>query len=50
VAKLEDNRVLKTATEARQAERGPTVLVLLTISLGLTVVILTGLYMVYFRA
>jgi hypothetical protein len=50
MAKLEDNQIVETATEARQAERGTTILVLLAVSLGLTVVVLAGLYMVYFRA
>ena len=49
MAKLENGRIVETPTEARQAERGPTVLVLLSVSLALTVVILAGVWMIFFR-
>ena len=47
--KLEDDRVVETATEARQAERGPSILVVLAISVGLAVLILGSLWMIFFR-
>jgi hypothetical protein len=41
--------ITETATEARQAEPGPSVLLLLTISTGLAVVILGFVWFVFFR-
>ncbi|WP_420965898.1 hypothetical protein [Bradyrhizobium sp. B120] len=49
MAKLEDGRIVETPTEARQAERGPSMLVLLTVSLGMAVIILAGVWMIFFR-
>jgi hypothetical protein len=41
--------IIETPTEARQAEPGPSVLALLTISTGLAVLILAGIWFVFFR-
>lgn len=49
MAKLENGRIVETPTEARQAERGPSVLVLLTASLGLAVIILASIWMIFFK-
>ena len=43
-------QIIETPTEARQAERGPSVLALLTASTGLAVLILGVLWFVFFRA
>ena len=50
MAKLENDRIVETATEARQGERGPTMLVVLAISVGLAVLILGALWMIFFRS
>ena len=42
-------RIVETATEARQAEPGPSVLVLLTVSTGLAILILGVVWFVFFR-
>ena len=44
-----DGRIVETATEARQAEPGPSVLALLCASLGLAVLILGVVWFVFFR-
>jgi hypothetical protein len=44
-----DHRIVETATEARQAERGPSVLALLTASTGLAILILGVIWFVFFR-
>ncbi len=49
MAKLENERVVETATEARQGERGPSMLVLLIASIALAVVILGAVWMIYFK-
>jgi hypothetical protein len=41
--------IIETTTEARQAERGPSMLVLLAISTCLAIVILGGIWFVFFR-
>jgi hypothetical protein len=41
--------IIETPTEARQAEPGPSVLLLLIVSLGLAVIILAGVWFVFFR-
>jgi hypothetical protein len=43
------DRIVETATEARQAEAGPSVLALLTVSTGLAVLILGVVWFVFFR-
>jgi hypothetical protein len=40
---------ITTATEARQGERGPSVLALLLVSIGLAVLILGVIWFVWFR-
>ena len=40
--------IIETPTEARQAERGPSVFMLLVISLGLAVLILGGVWFAFF--
>jgi hypothetical protein len=42
-------QVVETPTEARQAEPGPSVLALLSVSLGLAVLILGIVWFVFFR-
>jgi hypothetical protein len=49
MATRDHNRVVETATEARQGERGPSVLALLAISTGLAVLILGVVWFVFFR-
>jgi hypothetical protein len=44
-----EGRIVETPTEARQAEPGPSVLALLTISTGLAVLILGVVWFVFFR-
>jgi hypothetical protein len=44
-----ERQIVETATEARQAEPGPSVLLLLIVSLGLAVLILGGVWFVFFR-
>jgi hypothetical protein len=45
----ERHQIVETPTEARQAEPGPSVFALLTISTGLAVLILGTLWFVFFR-
>lgn len=47
--KIEDDRITETATEARQAEPGPSILVLLVISLGIAALVLAVVWFVFFR-
>jgi hypothetical protein len=49
MAKLEDDRIVETATEARQAEPGPTIFFVLAISVGLAILILGAVWFVFFR-
>ncbi|MHC2436874.1 hypothetical protein [Bradyrhizobium sp. USDA 4451] len=42
-------QIIETPTEARQAEPGPSVLALLTASIGLAVLILGLVWLVFFR-
>ncbi|MDI4238937.1 hypothetical protein AAFX91_25055 [Bradyrhizobium sp. 31Argb] len=44
-----DGRIVETTTEARQAEAGPTVAALLSISTGLAVLILGVIWFAFFR-
>jgi len=44
-----DGRIVETATEARQAEPGPSVLAIVIASTGLAIVILLGLWFAFFR-
>ncbi len=43
------HQVVETSTEARQAERGPSVLALLAVSIGLAVLILGVVWFAFFR-
>jgi hypothetical protein len=43
------DQIIETATEARQAEPGPSVLALLTVSTGLAMLILGVVWFVFFR-
>ena len=43
------DQIIETPTEARQAEPGPSVLVLLTVSTGLTILILAAVWFLFFR-
>jgi hypothetical protein len=49
MANLEKGRIVETPTEARQAEPGPSVLTLLIVSLALAIIILGGVWIVFFR-
>jgi hypothetical protein len=49
MATRRDGRIVETPTEARQGERGPSVLALLTVSTSLAVLILGVLWFVFFR-
>ncbi|MDB5567846.1 MAG: hypothetical protein JWP84_4412 [Tardiphaga sp.] len=49
MATKQDDLIVETATEARQAEPAPSVLALLTISTGLAVLILGVAWFVFFR-
>jgi hypothetical protein len=48
MARQENGRIVETPTEARQAEPGPSVLVVLATSLGLAVIILGAVYLIFF--
>ena len=50
MATRENQQIVETPTEARQAEPGPSVLSLLTISTGLAVLILGVIWFVFFRS
>jgi hypothetical protein len=45
----ENHQIVETPTEARQAEPGPSVLALLTVSTGLAVLILGVVWFAFFR-
>jgi hypothetical protein len=49
MATKKDQRIVETATEARQGERGPSVLAMLIASTGLAIVALLALWFVFFR-
>ena len=49
MATEERRPIIESTTEARQAERGPSVLALLTVSTGLAVLILGVIWFVFFR-
>jgi hypothetical protein len=49
MATKQHGQVVETPTEARQAEPGPSVLALLVVSVGLAVLILGGVWFVFFR-
>jgi hypothetical protein len=49
MATKQQGRIVETPTEARQAEPGPSVLALLSISTGLAILILGIVWFVFFR-
>ena len=49
MATKHQDQIVETAREARGAEPGPSVLALLTVSTGLAVLILGGVWFVFFR-
>ena len=49
MATRQDGRIVETPTEARQAEPGPSVLALLSVSTGLAILILGIVWFVFFR-
>ena len=49
MAKKKNGQIVETATEARQGERGPSVLLLLLVSTCLAVIVLGGVWYVFFR-
>jgi hypothetical protein len=49
MARVENERIVETTTEARGAERGPTVRNVLIWSLGLVVVAFAIVYFMFFR-
>jgi hypothetical protein len=49
MATIRDHQIVETPTEARQAERGPSVLALLSVSTGLAVLILGVVWFAFFR-
>ena len=49
MVKQQNGQIVETPTDARQAEPGPSVLKLLTISLALAVIVLGAVWMIFFR-
>jgi hypothetical protein len=49
MATRQHRQIIETPTEARQAEPGPSVLALLTVSTGLAILILGVIWFVLFR-
>jgi len=49
MATRQQRRIVEPPTEARQAEPGPSVLALLTVSVGLAMLILGVIWFVFFR-
>jgi hypothetical protein len=49
MAKKEDGRIVESATEARQAEPGPSILMLLIVSVGLAVLLMGVVWFAFFR-
>lgn len=47
--KSRDGTIVGTPTEARQAEPGPSIFLVLTSSVGLTVIILGAIYLLFFK-
>lgn len=48
MARKEDGRIVETAIEARQAEPGPSILALLTMSTGLAILLMAVVWFVFF--
>jgi hypothetical protein len=49
MATKQQGHIVETPTEARQAERGPSVFALLTVSTGLAILVLGVVWFVFFR-
>ena len=49
MATKQHRQIIETPTEARQAEPGPSVLALLTVSVGLAILVLGVIWFVFFR-
>jgi hypothetical protein len=49
MATRQDDRIVETPTEARQAEPGPSVFALLAISTGLAILVLGAIWFVFFH-
>jgi hypothetical protein len=49
MATKQNGQIVETPTEARQGERGPSVLALLAVSLGLAILLLGVVWFVFFR-
>ncbi|MDB5654306.1 MAG: hypothetical protein JWQ94_1919 [Tardiphaga sp.] len=49
MATKQNGQIVESATEARQAEPGPSVLALLAMSTGLAVLVLAVVWFVFFR-
>ena len=45
-----NGRIVETPTEARSAEPGPSVFALMAISTGLAILLLGGVWLMFFRA
>jgi flagellar basal body-associated protein FliL len=50
MSKIQDGRVTESATEARQAEPGPSILVLLIVSLVLALGLMVVVWFVFFKS
>jgi hypothetical protein len=50
MATRDEHRIVETSTEARQGEPGPSVLALLSVSVGLAVLVLAVVWFAFFRA
>ncbi|MGC2813043.1 MAG: hypothetical protein WA303_22085 [Bradyrhizobium sp.] len=49
MATKKDGRIVETATEARQAEPGPSILVILIVSVVLAAIVLAAVWFIFFR-
>jgi hypothetical protein len=49
MVKREGDQIIETPTEARQAEPGPSIFVMLTVSLTAVVVLLAIIWLIFFR-
>lgn len=49
MAKTEQGQVVETAREARQAEPGPSILVVLTVSVTAVIFILAVVWLIFFK-
>ena len=49
MAEKKESRIAETATEARQAEPGPSILLILIVSVVLAVILLGAVWLIFFR-